>query len=109
MTWQQTVIMWGEVVALFALSVFVVWGSWGGFPAVGSFLQPLLDRFYTPGIELVLFGPAITASAVSVWLINRSHRRCNQTVPLRIWLIVSTLALLAVYFGGYVAFNSFGT
>jgi len=56
MTWQQTVIMWGEVVALFALSVFVVWGSWGGFPAVGSFLQPLLDRSTHPGSNWFCLG-----------------------------------------------------
>jgi hypothetical protein len=101
--------MWSVVVALFAVSVFAVWGMYGGVPFVNSLVGPLVARYYTPSIELLLFGPAAASFAISVWLIVRTHRRWNLPVRTSSWLILAVLTLLAAYLGGFFAFNSFGT
>jgi hypothetical protein len=101
--------MWSVVVALFVVIVFALWGMCGGVPFVNSLVGPLVARYYTPGIELLLFGPAAASFAISVWLIVRTHRRWNRPVRTSSWLILSVLTLLAAYLGGFFAFNSFGT
>ncbi|HEY3162102.1 MAG TPA: hypothetical protein VGJ78_24235 [Vicinamibacterales bacterium] len=108
-TWQRVTVMWIEVVGMFALSVAVVWALNGGFPGARVLLRPLAARFYTPLAVFVLFGPAVTAGAVSVWLIKRRHERWNEPMPMLVWPVVAALTGLAVYLGAFVALNSFGS
>jgi len=82
---------------------------WGGVPFINSFVGPAVDRFYFPMIIIVLFGPALAASGISIWFIKRCYRRLNQHIPLRVWFIAGGLTLLAMYLGPFFAFNSFGT
>jgi hypothetical protein len=100
--------MWGVVVASFAVAVFSVWAMWGGIPFLNSVVAPLVHRFYTPGIELVLFGPSITACAISIWFIKRCHGRSNRPIPVATWFIVAVLTVCAAYLGPFFAVNSFG-
>ena len=106
-TWQRVAVVWIEVVGLFALSVAVEWALYGGGARV--LLGPLLPRFYSLSVIVVLFGPAVTAGAVSLWLINRRYQRWNEPVPVLVWPIVAALTGLAVYVGALAALNTFGS